>query len=337
MGILVAGSGPSVLSAPGFVTTGGYYDSAYAPSAAQAVTLGAQVGYELKTPIANGSGWWLHFKLRTVASGNQANMERVGLTVFAAAGNAYQYVYPYSQNSLCSTEPYSSRCAGRICNIFAFNAAGTKSAVTADVTTPGINALVTVDLHGYTNGANAVYDMYIDEALFDSRSLAGTSQGFRAFTITPAVSGTVNVSELIIATTDTRGLRVKTLVPNANGTYTQWAGSYADVDDAGVPDSNLISVTTANQKMSFTKPATSGGSSVVAGTLCITSRASGGTILNLRQGLKIGATELLAAADTITSGMVPNVAILTTADMGEDITGTLLDSAEILLKSEAVT
>jgi hypothetical protein len=64
-------------------------------------------------------------------------------------------------------------------------------------------------------------------------------------------TGAQTFSEIIIATTDIRGRRLQRLEPTADGANTAWTGTFADVDETGVGDSDYISSNTANQVETF--------------------------------------------------------------------------------------
>jgi len=74
--------------------------------------------------------------------------------------------------------------------------------------------------------------------------IAGTWPG------APSIS--VSWSQIIIADEDTRTMKLATLAPNANGTITQWSGSFTDVDDVGViNDADFVFTGSADQREFF--------------------------------------------------------------------------------------
>lgn len=75
------------------------------------------------------------------------------------------------------------------------------------------------------------------------------------------------MSEVIVSTTSTLGQRVATLPPTATGTTSAWTGTFADVDESDINDSDFISSGTPSQVTTFGMAdlsATAAGYDVVA-------------------------------------------------------------------------
>jgi len=102
----------------------------------------------------------------------------------------------------------------------------------------------------YRNGVLQA-SFYGDTNLFSGASIRKAKIGMLS-----NVNGGANrsdQSEIIIATQDTRSMRLATLVPNGNGALDQWTGSFNDVDEVGVyTDFDYISSGTAEQVELFT-------------------------------------------------------------------------------------
>jgi hypothetical protein len=67
-----------------------------------------------------------------------------------------------------------------------------------------------------------------------------------------AGSGT-SWSEIIVASSDTRGLSLQTLVPSGNGASSQWTGNYSNINELTINDSAGIGSNTANQLSLFSQ------------------------------------------------------------------------------------
>ena len=113
--------------------------------------------------------------------------------------------------------------------------------------------LTYLDIHIKAHATLGTADVYMNGssvATFAGNTLAQTSTVNRA-TFTSASSGTyLMLSEMVIADVPTIGWRVQTVLPNSSGTYSEWTGSYLDVDES-IPDDNdfVISNTTGQREL----------------------------------------------------------------------------------------
>jgi len=113
---------------------------------------------------------------------------------------------------------------------------------------------VTIDIRSKINDSTGVFELWVGGVSVGS--LTGDTNLFSGSANDRILfgdmgSGVIWMSEVIMADEDTRGMRVATLVPNANGTYTTWTGTYADVDETDNVDNEFISSTTGNELESF--------------------------------------------------------------------------------------
>jgi len=131
---------------------------------------------------------------------------------------------------------------------------------------PGIAVQTDVDVHWQSDsGGNDVLTVYHDGVQVATVSVAHvTSVG--AFTliwdvndIGQGAGDDVYISEMMVANEDTRGLRLATLVPDAVGAETDWAGAFGDVIDRG--DGKAATSDTATERVSFNVSAYSGPAS----------------------------------------------------------------------------
>ena len=120
-----------------------------------------------------------------------------------------------------------------------------------------LSSVLTVEetLHVKMDNVSGIFRRYRNtvldgELLGDTIRTAGTAINRIEFE-SHTGSGTQIYSEVIIATTDTRGRRLQRLEPTADGANTAWTGTFADVDEIGINDADYISTTTADQLETF--------------------------------------------------------------------------------------
>lgn len=99
------------------------------------------------------------------------------------------------------------------------------------------------------------FALYVDGALVSE--LTGNTDFFSAGVDYVSLQGwgSTNerrVTECIIADEPTLGMRLATLGADGNGANTSWSGSYLDIDEIIVNDSDMISSTTIGEEESFT-------------------------------------------------------------------------------------
>jgi hypothetical protein len=237
MTIYFAGTEPDAFDGSfQFSTTAGYFNSSYVRGAVK-IHAGAQ---ELITkPVPNvgeasEAGWWLQYRYRLNWTAGPVGQIRL---------------YDASNNLVLSSN--SSTAAHQFT---AYNTTGSASSAVA-ITLPGAAAPYEVSFHGYTQSGNAKVDVFISGTLVGSISVAGSNRGlsYARFTQTAETSENYqrHFSEFIIADQDTRGMRVGTYYPSANGVYTDGTGSYLDIDESGLPDANNIILANPGDKESY--------------------------------------------------------------------------------------
>lgn len=159
------------------------------------------------------------------------------------------------------------------------------------------------DFHYYADGSNVKLNVYINSALVWTAVAANTTPRQLAtvnFNSTGDVSG---FSEFIVADQDTRGLRVGTYFPSADGTYTDGTGSYADIDET-VPDGSAITLTNVGDKHSIaiSKYGTQPLSAVLA--VAVSGLVSTDGTNDLQVGLRIGGVDYFS--DDLNVGLNPD-------------------------------
>lgn len=157
-------------------------------------------------------------------------------------------------------------------NVYRANADGTNSTLlmtfTGDLTTDGITNLDSVISQGINN------------------------------------SGLSYISEVIIATTDTRGMGLVTLEPTANGNTYAWSGSFTDVSESTLSDVTLISSTTDGQLAQFAFNSSRIGTPGYIEAVVVSARGQGGGgVTTFTPNIRI------AAIDYFGTGIVPNAGL----------------------------
>lgn len=118
--------------------------------------------------------------------------------------------------------------------------------------------VVTVDVNLSIAPTGGQASWYVNGGLVGTYT--GDTQGFAATTIIDNVRIQNNTSssdfswfsQVIVADEDTRGMKVSTLAPNGTGALADWTGTFADVDETTINDSDFISASVADAGELFT-------------------------------------------------------------------------------------
>ncbi len=111
---------------------------------------------------------------------------------------------------------------------------------------------VDLDIHLRPHATLGTVDVFINGNLVASTSgvdtLAQTSTINRLTFTSVGASTFIMLSELVVADVPTIGWRVQSVLPNASGTYSEFTGSYLDIDETVVNDADFIISNTTNQR-----------------------------------------------------------------------------------------
>ena len=231
MAIIIAGNeGDIITPGIGFTTNASYFDSNYSRVA-------CELSYNLYSDIAlsgenigaaDSQGFWLGFTY----GGTTADTENYLVQVYDNTGTA------------C----YRARgTGGTAVKTSIFSDSGSLVDKATGIVFSG--SLKRYDIHVYTDSGSTYGEIYINGALEDVISCSGSNRGLnkvRFWSITG--NGIYNnyrayVSEVIIATEPTLGMRVKTLSLTADGSHTDFTGSYTDVDEITLDGVKMITNT----------------------------------------------------------------------------------------------
>lgn len=164
-----------------------------------------------------------------------------------------------------------------------------------------ISGNLTLDLMIEMDGTNLKMDVYIDGSLFAALSVAkGTSLDAKKFRIAPGImeysrKDTRCISEIILSTTSTLGMRLKHLPIDTVGFHNDFSGSLSNIKDTNPA---LVMISDAvGEKLSWNPVAYDGTSGVsIAALVAITKAAHiSGSPSTLRNFLRIAGTDYEAA------------------------------------------
>lgn len=216
----------------GEVSSVGYYDSGYSRAASVIGSLNVGEMYVgAADPLTDFYMWW-YWKLRT--SGNNI-------------GATYDLVYWYDDSDLPVV-----RCYWSATSVMVIQTWNGSAWVTAGAATMAVSGL-TVDkfsIHIDVLGSKVQFwkanVLVVDETV----DLSAVTNGIRYARVTAYVQGSA-ISEVMIADEPLITWRCKTLPPNADGSDTDGVGSYADVDEIAMSDTDGVVLDTG-QRQSFT-------------------------------------------------------------------------------------
>lgn len=127
------------------------------------------------------------------------------------------------------------------------------------LTSSGMNGLHRYDIHCKIADSGGVFEVYRDGVLDLSWAGGDTkytvATGVNRITFGTAGVGTTQFSAIIVATEDTRAMRMTQQLPNAAGALSQWSGAYTDIDETGFNDADLISTSVTGNISTFAFPA----------------------------------------------------------------------------------
>lgn len=186
-------------------------------------------------PFTPVTSFWFTFRygLDTACTGGCTSAAGVGKSgtkygLFLAHVGSFKiglYAFNGSSYVLLATEP-SASMAGN----------GSVTKYDMQVINYGTNATVNV----YANGSSTATLTYTG----DVTAATGNTSIDSVF-IGQASWGWTSSSEIIVADTDTRGLYLVTMAPNAAGTTNNWTGAYTNVNPSWINDTSFISSSTA--------------------------------------------------------------------------------------------
>lgn len=261
------------------------------------------VGIALPSEFGANSlgGWWVHYRYQFgpysmsngAFSGNMFVARNASGQIMARLAGSDNGITPYLLNNTGGASTAGAEYVGSPASLVWF-----------------------FDFHNYTQGGANILEIYINGALTWMVVRAGeTNGGVRHLSwqsgwpnySDPIMSG--YLSEVIVSDQDTRGKRVKTLYPLADGAHTDFAGTFSDIN-APTTDLSFIASDTVGAKYSYqfgNYANVSGVEAVVVNGCC----AGDGT-KDLRALLRIGGVDYVSGALGVGSGLANRNAVFTT-------------------------
>lgn len=117
--------------------------------------------------------------------------------------------------------------------------------------------LFRVDFQCKLSSTVGVLKLYINGALYvEFAGNTAPTSGIDIYSLTVGniTSGICVHSATMVADEDTRGLTFVQRLPTGNGALSQWTGSYTDIDETGINDTDFITPASAGQISTFTFP-----------------------------------------------------------------------------------
>jgi hypothetical protein len=162
----------------------------------------------------------------------------------------------------------------------------------------------TLDFHFVVNSATGSANAYMS----GTNRMAVTSVDFstiaslqylKLYGNTVAINGNNGVSQIIMATESTIGMRVMTAYAANTGSTDQWTGSYTSIDETVYSDADFIYTTAADQVEVFSPTLVGSLTGYVVRAVAVTARAKkdGTGPANIRMALRSNGTNYFSGSD----------------------------------------
>lgn len=274
----------------GYDSTAGRFDSDYVSQSIyinhlSGAVFPAQVMHNGDT--TGDSEAWFHFEMFSTLAPSSGSDDGSWLRLNAADGTILAYI-----------DVLNGSCTNRVYN------AGGSSANAPSSWLMAVSSLNIYDLMYKDDGTTCTFEVYINGSLQQSVTIASTGTAKMPtrlqFDNTDIGIGTGHVwcySQFIMANESTVGMKMKELLPNAVGNYTDLAADVTAVDDDDI-SSGWVGDTNA-QKQSFTITGYTLGVGKAVHSVLVNADVRIGTTgpQNIRPFVRISATDYLAPSD----------------------------------------
>lgn len=158
---------------------------------------------------------------------------------------------------------------------------------------------VRIKLHA-TEGAIAWYINGTLQGGVSGDTLFGVDTTIDSFILGPSAGGSSAAasyfSQVIASTSSTIGAKLKTLEPTADGANTAWVGTFADIDETLLNDTDFISSAVADQVETFTAGDVTVPSDYLIGGVCVGARGQRGASgpQNLQIAIRSNSTDYMS-------------------------------------------
>ncbi len=175
----------------------------------------------------------------------------------------------------------------------------------------GANGVIqSIDYHVNKVGTTFITEVFVDGALFATRTFTDGSRGlpsridFGGFDLTRN-TGTITLSQIMVSTTSTLGRKLGVLNPASAGNYGQWSGDFAALSDYN--PGTVAASTTAGQRVSSVMTAWGGATAGTIEKMVLRQdgTSQGGAPTRVNQFVRIGTTDHDGTAVVMTDSVVP--------------------------------
>jgi hypothetical protein len=157
---------------------------------------------------------------------------------------------------------------------------------------------VKYDIQIIDYGSNATVNVYRNGALLITYTGSIAAVGVSNIDSVWAfgdLSGQWCISEIIVADEDTRIMQLDTIAPSAAGDTNSWTGSYTDIDETTLSDTDKLYTSTADADVQVNLTGMPAGSYTPLAVKLTTRFANPSTQYGLQQGVKTNGTVSLSA------------------------------------------
>lgn len=192
----------------------------------------------LDLPTAKSDFWLSFYAAHASATGTS----HTGLSFFNKAYSQTSALFGLSGGSNSTTM-----------NAYYWNGSGS---VNFDNGSPsGMAGLQRYDIHVKIADSGGIFEVYrngiLDIELTGGDTKFTSATGIDRITFGTLGVGTSQYSAIIVADEDTRGYRLAQSLPSGAGATSGWSGSYTDIDETGINDSDTISTGVLNSVSTF--------------------------------------------------------------------------------------
>jgi hypothetical protein len=160
----------------------------------------------------------------------------------------------------------------------------------------------TIDIHVVSNTASGSIDLYmsgtkrITSPTVDLSGFTGIEQA-RFWGITRTIPADSSISQVIMATETTIGMRLGTIPMTGNGASTAWTGDYTNIDEIAYNDGDEINSGTANDIELYTGTPVPAFTGYTIRALAVTARAkkSGSGPAQMQLAIRSGGTNYFSS------------------------------------------
>ena len=218
-------------------TTSGHFNSGWARCAVIASTAANyMIGSTLASPLTS-----LWIGAQAFMSGGNTSLRHFGV---GKSGTSGKGIYIGASNSAFTQ-----------LRLYKWDGSTATTLATESGNSLAANALRKFDMQISNYGATSVINVYVAGVLALSfsgdSSISGVSDLDCVVSYKPNNSDYYALSEVVLADSDTRSLRVQTMAPTGAGTTDNWTGAYTDVNEVTLSDATNVSTNSTGQDEQF--------------------------------------------------------------------------------------